>query len=168
MKLSQAIKGDVMDVNVIDVLGETPAIARFMHMFQFKAESDLYASVMLNAAKQGWGEDLGSELDGYVDSTVPVVENEELTTLFHAIRNAELESYIDENVGDFSLYGRLWDERQVEYVLDVPLLARTDKGEATWIELNLQVNADFQVYNARVAYFVDEISEETLMRRLNR
>ena len=157
-----------MKVKAIDVLGETPEIARFMQMFKFKREAELYSSVMLNSAKQSWGEELFGDASGYIDSTVPVVENEELTTLFHALRNAELERYIDENLGDFSLYARIWDERQVEYVLDVPLLAKNEKGEATWIELNLQVNADFQVYNARVAYFVDEISEETLMRRLNR
>jgi len=64
------------------------------------------------------GEDLGEEQAGYIDATLDIVEDGKLQFPFKQFKTAELDTYIAEKIGDFSLYARLWHSTPSEYEID--------------------------------------------------
>ena len=97
-----------MSFSVLNVPVDAKVVEEFISIFRFKTDLRTYQNSTLQKMKEQWGEDLSEEQSGYIDATLNIVEDGELKFPFKQLRTDELEAYINEKIGDFSLYARLW------------------------------------------------------------
>ena len=111
--------------------------------------------------KEQWGEDLSEEQSGYIDATLNIVEDGKLKFPFKQLRTDELEAYITEKIGDFSLYARLWHSTPSEYEIDVPFNIGTVDDEY-WVDMSLSFDGNFNVTKVTFSYDTDIPSNKYL------
>lgn len=150
-----------MSLQVLNIPIDSKEVEELIDRFQLKKQSEKYRNAMLRHMKEHWGEDLGSEQDGYIDGTIDVVADGKLVFPFKDLKSEQLNSYIAEKLGDFSLYARLWNSTPSEYEIDVPLNIGTKQDEY-WVDLSLGLDGSFNVKSASVAYDSDEPSHKLL------
>lgn len=109
-----------MSFSVLNIPVDAKDIQEFVSIFRFKTDLKTYQNSTLQKMKEHWGEGLGEEQAGYIDATLVIVEDGKLQFPFKQFKTDELDTYIAEKVGDFSLYARLWHSTPSEYEIDVP------------------------------------------------
>lgn len=140
-----------MSFCVLNVPRDSKEISEFVTMFKFKSHIKTYRDSTIKYMKEHWGEDLGEEQSGYIDASLDVIEDGKLQFPFKAIHSQELETYVEEKVGDFSLYGRLWNSSPSEYEIDVPYNIGTSNDEY-WVDISLSFDGSFNIKKATFSY----------------
>lgn len=156
-----------MCVKLINIEVTTPAVTKFLHMFCFIDQADFYRKLMLAAMKDSWSKPFGNNSEGWIYGAVQVVAYGEVNDVLEFLDSEELNEYVAAHIGDFDLYASCKIAMPLRYVVDVPMLIDNDTDCDTWITLNLTLNNDFYVTQSRVAYYTDEISEDTLLDLLH-
>lgn len=126
-------------------------INEFIDMFHLKKDSEIFRREILQQMKERWGEELAEDQDGYIDATVSIVEDGKLYHPFNHLKTKELDLYIAEKIGDFSLYGRLWNTTPTEYEIDVPYNIGSVE-DMHWVNLSLHFNRNFNVEKCFLTY----------------
>ena len=150
-----------MSFSVLCIPIDSKEISEFVAMFKFKSHSNIYRDSTIKQMKQHWGEDLAEEQSGYIDASLDVVENGKLLLPFKEIHSKELETYLKEKVGDFSLYGRFWHSSPSEYEIKVPYNIGTSCDQY-WIDMSLSFDGTFNIKKATFAYDNDTSSNKYL------
>ena len=144
-----------MSLQVLNIPNDSKEVKELIDIFQLKRQAEKYQNAMLRHMKEQWGEDLGEGQDGYIDGTVDVVEDGKLVFPFKDLNSEQLNTYVTEKVGDFSIYARLWNSTPSEYEIDLPLNIETNEDEY-WVDLSLALDGSFNVKSASIAYDSDE------------
>jgi hypothetical protein len=150
-----------MPLQVLNIPIDSKEVNELIDIFQLKRQAEKYQNAMLRHMKEHWGEDLGEEQAGYIDGTVNVVEDGKLVFPFKDLNSEQLNSYITEKIGDFSIYARLWNSTPSEYEIDLPLNIGTTQDEYL-VDLSLALDGSFNVKSASIAYDSDEPSHKLL------
>lgn len=140
-----------MTYTVLSIPTNSPELLKFLEIFQLKAQPNLYKDRMLKTMKDNWGDDLCEDQDGYIDGTVDVVEDGKLLHPFSRYLDDNLQKYITEKVGDFSLYARCWHSAPSEYELSLPYNIGTNADEF-WVDLDLSLDGNFNIKSASFSY----------------
>ena len=143
-----------MSYDILNVSVDSKEIKEFIRFFRLKEEGETYRNSTLQKMKEQWGEDLSEDQQGYIDATLDVVEDGKLVFPFKHFQSKELEVYLTEKVGDFSLYSRLWNSSPSEYEIDVPYNIGT-VDEAYWVDMSLSFDGSFHLKNATFSYDTD-------------
>jgi hypothetical protein len=150
-----------MAIQVLNIPIDSKEVNEFVDMFQLKSRAEKYRNTMLRHMKEQWGEDLGEEQDGYIDGNIEVVDDGQLVFPFKDLQNKNLDEYLSNKVGDFSLYARLWNSTPSEYEIEVPFNIGTTEDEY-WVDLNLTLDGNLNVRSASVTYDTDEPGHKLL------
>jgi len=150
-----------MSFSVLNVPVDAKVVEEFISIFRFKTDLRTYQNSTLQKMKEQWGEDLSEEQSGYIDATLNIVEDGELKFPFKQLRTDELEAYINEKIGDFSLYARLWHSTPSEYEIDVPYNIGTVDDEY-WVDMSLSFDGNFNVNKVTFSYDTDIPSNKYL------
>ena len=150
-----------MSFSVLNVPIDAKVVEEFISIFRFKTDLRTYQNSTLQKMKEQWGEDLSEEQSGYIDATLNIVEDGKLKFPFKQLRTDELEAYITEKIGDFSLYARLWHSTPSEYEIDVPYNIGTVDDEY-WVDMSLSFDGDFNVTKVTFSYDTDIPSNKYL------
>jgi len=150
-----------MSFSVLNVPVDAKVVEEFISIFRFKTDLRTYQNSTLQKMKEQWGEDLSEEQSGYIDATLNIVEDGKLKFPFKQLRTDELEAYITEKIGDFSLYARLWHSTPSEYEIDVPYNIGTVDDEY-WVDMSLTFDGNFNVTKVTFSYDTDIPSNKYL------
>jgi hypothetical protein len=150
-----------MSFSVLSVPLDAKDVQDFVSKFSLKSDLKTYQNSTLQKMKEHWGEDLSEEQAGYIDATLDIVEDGKLQFPFKQFKTEELENYIAEKIGDFSLYARLWHSTPSESEVDVPYNIGTVDDEY-WVDMSLSFDGNFNVTKATFSYDTDTPSNKYL------
>ena len=150
-----------MSFSVLNVPVDAKVVEDFISIFRFKTDLRTYQNSTLQKMKEQWGEDLSEEQSGYIDATLNIVEDGKLKFPFKQLSTDELEAYITEKIGDFSLYARLWHSTPSEYEIEVPFNIGTVDDEY-WVDMSLSFDGNFNVTKVTFLYDTDIPSNKYL------
>lgn len=150
-----------MTYNILNVPVDSKEIKEFIDMLKLKSDMETYRNRTIQHMREHWGEDLGEEQSGYIDATIEVVEDGNLQFPFKHFKSQELDTYLANKIGDFSLYGRLWNSSPSEYEIDIPYNIGT-ADDAYWVDMSLSLDGNFNVTSATFSYDTDEPSNKYL------
>ncbi|MBT8587354.1 hypothetical protein G6675_03550 [Polynucleobacter paneuropaeus] len=150
-----------MSFSVLNVPVDAKVVEDFISIFRFKTDFRTYQNSTLQKMKEQWGEDLSEEQSGYIDATLNIVEDGKLKFPFKQLSTDELEAYITEKIGDFSLYARLWHSTPSEYEIEVPYNIGTVDDEY-WVDMSLSFDGNFNVTKVTFSYDTDIPSNKYL------
>ena len=143
-----------MSYAILKVPVDSKEIKEFVSFLRLKEDAETYRRSTLEKMKEQWGEDLSEDQDGYIDATLDVVEDGKLVFPCKHCHSKELEVYLTEKVGDFSLYSRLWNSSPSEYEIEVPYNIGTVEDEY-WVDMSLSFDGSFNLRNATFSYDSD-------------
>ena len=150
-----------MSFSVLNVPVDAKVVEDFISIFRFKTDLRTYQNSTLQKMKEQWGEDLSEEQSGYIDATLNIVQDGKLKFPFKQLSTDELEAYITEKIGDFSLYARLWHSTPSEYEIEVPFNIGTVDDEY-WVDMSISFDGNFNVTKVTFLYDTDIPSNKYL------